>query len=140
MTTPRDVISECACVRVRKASRAVSRAYDEAVRSLGIKSTQFSLLVAVSQGQGLSTSKLADNRGMDRTTLIRNMQLLEKQGLVATEIEERRRVSVLTAQGRSVLEQALPLWRQAQDQLVGRLGVETWGDTKARLKAITEAA
>ncbi|MCZ6453652.1 MAG: MarR family winged helix-turn-helix transcriptional regulator, partial [Alphaproteobacteria bacterium] len=79
------------------------------------------------QGQ-MPLSKLADFMVMDRTTLTRNLQPLLKRKLVATTPGEDRRVRNvrLTPQGKRLFNQALPLWREAQTQMVDGLGQERW--------------
>ncbi len=139
MTNPADVIAECACIRTRRASRAVSRAYDGVLRPLGIKATQFILLIAVDQGKDRSTTELADALGMERTTLIRNLQLIERDGLIVTEVTDGRRHAQLTTAGRRLLDAALPLWRKAQSSLVTQLGDETWASAKTNLEFIAAA-
>lgn len=138
MTTVNDVLADCACIRTRRASRTVSRAYDEALRPVGIKATQFILLIAVEQQHHRSTQELADRLGMERTTLVRNMQLLERDGLVETQLGAKRRQAFLTERGRTMLHDALPLWREAQDQVVAALGADTWRTAKSNLEAIAD--
>jgi DNA-binding MarR family transcriptional regulator len=140
--TPHDVARSCACLRVRKAARVVTRAYDEALRPLRLKATQFSVLVAASVGEGLSISALADALDMERTTLTRNLGPLVRDGLVAVKAEgaRRARAVTITAKGRAHLQQALPLWRDAQDALRRRLGREKWADIRSRLDDLIAAA
>ena len=115
---------DCICFNLRKAARAASRAYDEALAPAGIRNTQLSLL-ALLQGAGrLSVRELADLAVMERTTLTRNLKLLERDGLVqsAPGADRRQRILQLTAAGRRMLETALPLWRKAQRAESERLG------------------
>lgn len=140
--TPDDVARSCACLRVRKAARVVTRAYDEALRPLGLKVTQFSVLIAVSVGDGLSITALADALDMERTTLTRNLGPLARDKLVAVDAGDGRRARAvrITAKGRALLDKALPLWRQAQDALRRRLGRDRWDDVRSRLDDLIAAA
>ncbi len=140
MTTAADVIAECACIRTRRASRSVSRHYDAVLRPLGIKVTQFILLIAVEQGGDRSTTGLAEGLGMERTTLIRNLQLLERDAMIDTEVADGRRHARLTPKGRKLLKSALPLWREAQDTFIARLGSSTWNSAKANLEIIAQTS
>ena len=110
------------------AARALSRAYDEALRPCGLKSTQFSLLVAIGSQATLSISEMAEALGLERTTLTRNLRPLERMGLVAigAEAYRRSRALTLTEQGRARLDEALPLWQTAQQRLRSALGEEGW--------------
>ncbi|MBB3066793.1 MarR family winged helix-turn-helix transcriptional regulator [Limibacillus halophilus] len=136
------VEQECAVLRTRMAARKVTRTYDEALRPLGLKVTQFTLLVAIKHGIPDSISELAESLAMERTTLTRNLQLLEKQGLatIGPEGYRRARSMQLTPLGEEKLAAALPVWRQAQDQLVRKLGKGRWIEAKALLSEIISTA
>lgn len=135
----RQIARECAALRTRMAARRVTRAFDEALRPTGLKVTQFSLLVAIRLGAPSSISELADRLALERTTLTRNLQLLEKDGLIALGPEGPRRARSmrLTTKGEEVLAQGAPLWRQAQDTLVRKMGADLWQQTKANLEALS---
>ncbi|HCP73316.1 MAG TPA: MarR family transcriptional regulator, partial [Ktedonobacter sp.] len=77
-------------------------------------------------GGSISISDLAQQLVMDRTTLTRNLSLLERQGLaaIAKGDDQRTRMVTLTNQGREALTKALPLWEQAQTRIVSGLGRE----------------
>lgn len=135
MTTPDYISKNCAVLRTRKAARIVSRYYDEALRPLGIKNTQLSLLVAIKVGAPDSISAFADRMGIERTTLTRNLQLLEKKGFIEVGPEGYRRARAmrLLPFGQATLEKALPLWQQAQDTIEDKLGASHWQEAKAAL-------
>jgi DNA-binding MarR family transcriptional regulator len=114
----------CAAANLRKAARAVTQLYDEALRPADLRVTQFSLLATLAQRGESPVSELADAVTMDRTTLTRNLGPLERRGLVAIVpgTDRRERLVSLTADGYGVLEQARPLWVKAQATLTGELG------------------
>lgn len=116
----------CACYKVRKAARAITQLYDEALRPSGIRATQFSLLMATKVMGPVNVMKLAKATVMDRTTLSRNLKLLQKRGMVTIKPgeDQRLREIALTAQGEKALQQALPLWQEAQDRVAAGLGKE----------------
>ena len=118
----------CTCANLRKAARAVTQVYDAALRPSGLKATQFSLLAALSQPDAVPLTKLADALVMDRTTLTRNLKPLVGKGFVRIDQGEDQRVRriSLTETGQDILDQARPLWRQAQSRLVESLGYERW--------------
>ncbi len=128
MTKALDVASFCVCANLRKASRAVTQLYDESLRPTGLRATQYALLVTLSLASSTSITDLAQKMVMDRTTLTRNLTLLEHQGLVtiAPGTDQRTRMVTLTNQGREALAKALPLWEQAQTRVVSKLGRERW--------------
>src|SRR5215831_14575682 len=111
MMTEQEIIANCACLKVQMAARAVTRAYDAALRPVALRATQLSVLVAVAIDGAISIAALADFLGMDRTTLTRNLRPLEKEGLIAIGPEgwRRSRVLEITTKGKSRLREALPL-------------------------------
>ncbi|MBI5031991.1 MAG: winged helix-turn-helix transcriptional regulator [Chloroflexi bacterium] len=118
----------CSLHNLRKASRAVTQLYDDAFRPLRLHSTQLTLLVALLGAGETPITPLARALAMDRTTLARNLRPLERQGLVeiASGEDQRTRMVRLTAKGRQTVAQALPLWEQAQKQVIEHLGQERW--------------
>lgn len=73
-----------------------------------------------------SISTLADAMGLDRSTLGRNLRVLEGEGLVRlVEGDDlRNRLVVLTEEGKQRLAAALPAWEAAQQKLIDKLGVQ----------------
>ncbi|WP_437949482.1 MarR family winged helix-turn-helix transcriptional regulator [Sorangium sp. So ce296] len=121
------IASQCALVRVRRASRALTRLYDEALRPSGLQATQLTMLVAVATcgDGGVKLGALADGLVMDRTTLTRNLAPLERAGLlrVARAPDDARvRLIFLTRQGERAIEAAFPLWERTQKHVRERLG------------------
>ncbi|PWB32835.1 MarR family transcriptional regulator [Pseudomonas sp. SDI] len=116
--------SECICTHLRRAARGVSRHYDEALTGFGINVAQFSLLRHVRRLDQPSISSLADAMGLDRSTLGRNVKVLEAEGLLALAEghDLRNRLVVLTEQGQARLLAAEPAWEAAQRKLVDSLG------------------
>lgn len=117
----------CACLEMRKAGRVLTQIYDQYLRPAGIRGTQFAVLLRVSALEGPSVTDLGLDMGMDQTTATRNLELLERQGYVFLEAhpEDARKKQIrLTPEGRSKLEQAIPLWQEAQRGIQDRLGKE----------------
>lgn len=116
--------TSCLCTQLRRASRGVTRRYDDALASVGLGAAQFSLLRHVQRLGQPSISVLADAMGLDRSTLGRNLRVLEEQELL--QLDEgrdlRAREIRLTEAGLQRIEQALPLWEQVQRELNARLG------------------
>ena len=117
--------SECICTHLRRAARGVSRHHDEALAGFGVNVAQFSLLRHLQRLDRPSITTLAEALGLERSTLGRNLRVLEADGLVALGEgdDQRNRVVLLTAAGKQLLHVAHPAWEQAQKELVERLGV-----------------
>ena len=141
MATVQDVAATCACMKVRKAARAVTRAYSKALRPSGLQGTQFSMLVAASMAGGVPLGRLADVLGLERTTMTRNLQLLERDGLIRlANVDGRTRNVAVTEAGAARLAQALPLWERAQGELSEKLGAEGWAAVQGMLGTLAGAA
>jgi DNA-binding MarR family transcriptional regulator len=132
----------CACFKVRKAARAVTKLYEEVLRPIGLRATQFSLLMATRVMGPVTVVKLSQVTVMDRTTLTRNLQVLEKRGLIAINPGEdrREREVTLTASGMEVLVQAIPLWEAAQERVRQGLGEEKMQNLLADLSEMISLA
>ena len=142
MAADNDLIASCACNKVRMAARAVTRAYDCTLRPIGLRATQFAVLVAVEREGAMSITALATVLGMDRTTLTRNLGPLVKDGLVALGNEGRHRSRALeiTKKGRARVREGLPLWERAQASLKRKLGSSHWISVHESLERLIQAA
>lgn len=114
----------CHCTSLRQAAAVVSELYDAALSPIGIKVTMFRLLRRIEQAEGATISDLAAQVGLDRSTLGRNLRVLERQGLIeAGKGDDRRARHIgLTGKGRASLQAALPLWQGAQDEFARKVG------------------
>lgn len=115
----------CTCKRLRMATRRISQIYDQHLEPLGLTITQYGLLANLNRNDGIGIGGFADLLVMDPTTLTRNLRPLQRQGLVvvAPDPKDRRsRTLHLTAKGRAVLEDAIPLWKEAQRQIEHAFG------------------
>jgi DNA-binding MarR family transcriptional regulator len=120
-----EVEATCLCLNTRKMARVLTHHYEIYLQPAELRITQFSLLVAIALAQKVPLTRLAEVIAMDRTTLARNLKPLERQNLVRieTSTEDRRvRVITLTDQGHQKVNEALPLWKQAQIQVMSLLG------------------
>lgn len=141
----RTIKNECPGMRIRQASRVLTRVYDEHLRPLGIQESQLSVLVAVAMfgENGATIGALAKALVIERTTLTRNMQPLEKAGLVRvarSPSDARARVILLTAAGERMLAAAYPLWERAQRRIRQVLGAGRTDALRAELASVIERA
>lgn len=115
---------KCTSLALRKAARAASQFLEIHLQPLGLHSSQFGILSNVSKAGSITMTKLSDEMSLDRTTLTRNLQILERDGLVEVVAGSDRRVRrvALTGKGCSVLTQAIPLWEESEKALSRLLG------------------
>ncbi|MDR3535743.1 MAG: MarR family transcriptional regulator [Acetobacteraceae bacterium] len=129
----------CACTLLRRASRAVSAAYDTALAPSGLRITQFSVLRTLARLGPLPISRLAAEAALDRSTMGRNLDPLERRGLVRLQVgetDQRERVAHLTPAGEAAIEAALPHWRVAQARVTALVGQVTIGALAEQLSAL----
>ncbi len=129
-------LGACACQHFRTASRAVTQLYDQTLAPTGLRSTQLVVLLAVAAYEPVSPSTLASELAMDRTTLARNTQPLERAGLLThtgCSEDRRRRLLTLTDTGREAIADAVPLWQQAQQRFIQSIGDRQWSQLKHQL-------
>jgi DNA-binding MarR family transcriptional regulator len=138
--TAAEVYATCVCLGAQRAARGVARRYDEALRSTGLTSGQFTILSSLLREEPTPIGSLAELLGLDRTTLNRNLRPLEAENLVSTVSDPKdarvRRVQ-LTSAGRRRLEAAIPLWRKIQSDSNGRLGKTGWQALRPLLASLS---
>jgi DNA-binding MarR family transcriptional regulator len=132
----------CACFNIRKAARAVTQFYDDVLRPSGLRTTQLTLLMLLRGHGSMSISGLADATMTDRTTLTRNLAILEERGLVRIRPGEdaRMRVVELTEAGDETVNAAFPLWQKAQALMTRRIGHDGLTRLLTELSAAARAA
>lgn len=127
MTTPAAILSSCLLQATRRAARAATALYEEALAPTGLTASQFSTLMAVAAHEpaGVGLTPLAEGLGLDRTTLTRVLAPMERRGLVALHPDpqdSRARLARLASTGRDLVPEAARLWQGAQGQALARLG------------------
>lgn len=118
-----EVSEGCLAFNLRRADRLLTQIYDEALRPAGIRGTQYSLLVGLRAMEPATMSALSAQLGLDRTTLTRNLKILEDEQLATSEPGEdlRERRIVLTPKGHRALHTAYPRWKAAQARIEKQL-------------------
>ena len=139
---PRAIVEVCFCHHTRRAARAISRVFDEALSPSSFRASQFNILAVIAARDHTSAAEVAGILAMDRTTLSRNLKPLRKAGYLTTDGGAGRRpdVLVLTAAGRGALDKASVLWREAQGRLTERMGASQAGMLLQMLEAAARAA
>jgi len=116
----------CTCANLRRASRAVTQLYDDALRDTGLRVTQFTLLQALSLAGDLTQRQLGEFLAIDSTTLTRTLGPLEDRGWIRSRAgaDRRERHWEITAAGRVRLAKAKPAWEKAQRRMRTGVGDE----------------
>jgi len=124
------------------AARAASLVYDDALRPVGLRVTQFSLLTRAALIGPVESWRLSEAAGLDKTTLSRNLRPLARRGLVAVEPGEdhRTRLIRVTPAGEKLLKEAAARWRAAQGTFKKRLPDGEFDRTLRQLLRVRAAA
>lgn len=104
----------CLCLHTQRAARALARRFDEALRPVALTNGQFSLLMSLNRPAPATQGSVAALLGMDRTTLTAALKPLARRGLLTVDIDpadRRGRLLALTTDGKALLAEALPIWR-----------------------------
>lgn len=118
------IASECVAVRLRMLNRVVTNIYDDALRSLDLKVSQMNILVAAAKMGTARPIGVCEHLHLDVSTLSRNVERMKARGWLEVVPDEdgRSQPFRLTAQGRKLLEKALPAWSEAQQRVKTALG------------------
>lgn len=116
----------CYCGTLRKATRAVTRFYDLEMEHSGLRITQYSLLSWLRHLGPVSMKTLADKVRLERTTLLRSLQLLANQNLVDLSPAKTSKAHLvrLTPEGEAAQQRAEEHWQRAQKKLEESLAPE----------------
>jgi len=129
----------CLCLHVQRAARALARRFDEAFRPFDLTNGQFSLLMSLNRPEPPTLGSVAALLAMDRTTLTAALKPLERRHLVkiAVDKEDRRsRRLSLTAKGRALLTEALPVWTSTHAAVDRELVPHSPDELRAALRAL----
>ena len=139
MTKLEDAAKLCMCYNLRKTSRAITQFYDNMLEPSGLAITQFSLLVGLSIAENPTITKMANEMIIDRTTLTRNLSILQNHGLIkitASGNDKREKNIIITNKSKELLATALPLWEKAQSTVVKKFGKKNCNDILLDLSKI----
>jgi DNA-binding MarR family transcriptional regulator len=130
---------ECNCFAVRSAARHVTQFYDQFLAPVGLRTTQFSILVRLKRMGPLTINALANEMVTDRTTLGRNILPLERDGLIRIEpaASDRRAKDLhLTKAGEKRVQAGIEAWSQAQARFETKFGSKRAAELRAMLREV----
>ncbi len=134
-----DVSNRCVCANLRRTAQAVTQYYDQYLHQSGLRSSQFSLLIAISLNKDISISELGDKICKDQTTITRNVEILKKYGYIRIakkENDARKKAISITEEGKKKLAEVMPLWEKVQTHVEEELGVERLANFFKTLKEL----
>ena len=129
----------CMCGSFRRTSRALTQLYEAALRPLGLRSTQFTILQVLSLAAEVSQGQLGDMLAMDSTSLTRTLAIMVREGWIAERRgkDRRERRLRLSTAGEAQLQRALPVWEKVQSRLRRQLGDQALNDLLQLTRQVT---
>ena len=129
----------CLCANFRRTSRALTQLYESAIRPLGLRATQFTILQALDLAGEGSQSQLGEMLAMDSTSLTRTLAIMRRHAWIAERPgkDRRERLLRLSPAGQRKLKSALPTWEEVQSRLRHRLGESAWNQLFELTKEVT---
>ena len=137
--THKHQLQDCNCLAVRQAARHVTQFYDQLLAASGLRTTQFSMLARLRSKGPMTINALAAEMVMDRTTLGRNIQPLERDGLILIRqgaADRRNKELHLTESGVARLRAGIKLWAEAQARFEAAFGGERSGELRDLLRMV----
>jgi DNA-binding MarR family transcriptional regulator len=127
---------ECLGFRVRKLNRIVSAIYDGALASAGVKTSQFTVLIAIANRESVRPSELTRLLQLDESTLSRNVDRMCAKGWLrlAPDADRRSHLIEITDKGQTLIGKCLPAWQEAQEKVSKWLGAESIAALRSALR------
>ena len=120
-------LDACNCFATRQAARHITRLYERHLADIHLTAAQFSILFMLDEKPLASMAQLSDSLVMDRTTLLRAVKPLGRDGLITAKRgggdgDPRQMAFLLTAAGRDKLKKAMVRWTAAQGEFESQVG------------------
>src|SRR5438270_13852309 len=134
------IATSCIAGRLRLLNRVVTNLYDDALRPLGVRLSQGNVLAVTAKLGVARPAQVCEFLELDTSTLSRTVDRMVANGWLEIVPDEdgRSQPFRLTAEGRRLLERALPAWEQAQAgarKLLGDDGLRLLDAAIGRVKA-----
>ncbi len=130
------------CGSFRRTARALTQMYEETMRPVGLRSSQFTILQALELAGEVTQGRLGEMLAMDSTSLTRTLGIMKRAKWVSEERgEDRRERRIrLSAAGKAKLKRAWPIWEKVQARLRKKMGKQKWASLLQLTQHVTEIA
>ena len=135
-----DYNSSCKCISLRKASNNLTKIYDTALITVGLKITQFSTLKNIQKLCKTNIRDLSSELELDRTTVLRNIEKLIKMNLVSYKYEndDKNKIIQLTTIGINKLKEAFIIWEETQHKYIKALDIKKYEEIETVISKISK--
>ena len=123
-------LSSCYCKNIRRLSNNITKYYNEYLKDTGLTLNQYSIMSSIHKIEPATVTDIANEVGLERTTIVRDLKPLIKNGLVEdiSEKGKRNKMIQLTNKGIEMHNNAEPYWNEAQEKIFNLLGPERLQD------------
>jgi DNA-binding MarR family transcriptional regulator len=134
-------MQNCLCFAIRRASRVMTQFFVTRLKDQPLLPTQTPILGYLAVKPEATMAEMSSMLDLDRTTLIRNLRALKRDGYVKSSGSgQGNKVTLtLTARGRTALEDLYPAWREIQRKAIETLGEERWSEILKDLERVEAA-
>jgi len=118
------LFKDCVCFLVGRVSRRLNKVTKESISSYGLTTSQFFMLIALYEENGILISKLAKKVALDKATLTGIVDRLERDGLVErkNDPKDRRAIRVyLTPKAEAMREELLDIYHENNSRFLSVL-------------------
>lgn len=127
--------AECLYFSSGRFNRIIAQMSDREFKKLGLSSTAAFILMSLEDNDALNPSEIADQLSLDRSTITRFLDKLQRDGLIIRTSEGRKVTVVLTEQGTALQPQLKQLWSQLNEAYQRVLGVDVEERIRTELNA-----
>lgn len=129
----------CLCSSFRRTSRALTQLYEHALRPMGLRATQFTVLQVLDRAGEVSQGQLGQMLAMDSTTLTRTLKIMARHSWISERRgrDRRERWLRLARPGQLQLKRALPAWENVQARMRRQLGSQAWDELLPMIDRLT---
>ena len=115
----------CICYSIRTSSTKITKIYDKALLESGLKITQYAIMKCIFILKNSNLNELSCSMGYNRSTLGRNIKILERKKLINLKKgNDKREIKItITKNGVQVLKLANKCWAKINKELTKKLGV-----------------
>lgn len=135
-----DMGATCFALQARKTANQIARIYNNAVADLGLEMSQISTLFLIAVEGADTMARAADVLGVERSTLVRNIGVLQRDGFVTRSTGVGVAGYRLTASGRTMVEKAIPRWQSIQQSIERQIAQSNSDDPRPGMRALRRAA
>ena len=117
-------VQQCIGANIRSLSRVVDGYYRSCLEGFEITENQMTILFTLSEMGKIDQGKIGEVLSLERSTVSRNIKLLEKKELLTRTNDYRPQIEI-SKKGKDLVLELLPGWEIVMDKLTDLVGTDT---------------